>query len=395
MASPAINRVEIRSKLKARREPYWHRIEAGQFLGFRKMTSESPGSWVARSRDPATGKHRHTALGEFTEHPPSARYDLAKRAAEAWFKHLGLGGTTMVLTVKEAAAAYVKHIREVSGDKPASDAEARFRRWVDSDPALASIALPKLTRLHLEKWRKALAKKPAQINRDARETPIVRPRAASSVNRDMAPLRAALNLAHAAGHATSDMAWREALKPIKNADGRREVYLDRGQRKKLIENAPPDIAVFLRGLSQLPLRPGALAALRVASLDPRLGVLTIGRDKAGRDRRIKLPTSTAEWLTERCKDRPSTAPMFTRADGKAWTKDMWKVPIKEAALAAELPPVTTAYALRHSTITDLVAAGLDLLTVAQLSGTSVLMIEKHYGHLRADRAAKALAGLIL
>jgi hypothetical protein len=39
--------------------------------------------------------------------------------------------------------------------------------------------------------------------------------------------------------------------------------------------------------------------------------------------------------------------------------------------------------------------GLDLLTVAQLSGTSVDMIEKHYGHHRADHAAKALAGLAL
>ncbi len=51
--------------------------------------------------------------------------------------------------------------------------------------------------------------------------------------------------------------------------------------------------------------------------------------------------------------------------------------------------------MRHSVITDLVTGGLDLLTVAQLSGTSVAMIEKHYGHLRADHAAAALAGLTL
>ncbi|NDG42775.1 MAG: integrase, partial [Betaproteobacteria bacterium] len=39
---------------------------------------------------------------------------------------------------------------------------------------------------------------------------------------------------------------------------------------------------------------------------------------------------------------------------------------------------TTAYALRHSTITDLIAVHqLDTMTVAQRSGTSLLMIEKH------------------
>lgn len=85
----------------------------------------------------------------------------------------------------------------------------------------------------------------------------------------------------------------------------------------------------------------------------------------------------------------------TRADGKAWDKDAWKGPIKDAARAAELPESTTACALRHSTITDLVTGGLDLLTVAQVPGTSVRMIEQHYGHLRGDHAAKALAGLAL
>jgi hypothetical protein len=38
-----------------------------------------------------------------------------------------------------------------------------------------------------------------------------------------------------------------------------------------------------------------------------------------------------------------------------------------------------------------VTGGLDLLTVAQISGTSVAMIERHYGALRANVAATALA----
>ena len=46
--------------------------------------------------------------------------------------------------------------------------------------------------------------------------------------------------------------------------------------------------------------------------------------------------------------------------------------------------------MRHSTITDLVSAGLPLLTIAQISGTSAEMIERHYGHLASDAAVKAL-----
>ena len=56
----------------------------------------------------------------------------------------------------------------------------------------------------------------------------------------------------------------------------------------------------------------------------------------------------------------------------------------------------TIYTLRHSTITDLIVEHqLDTLTVAQLSGTSLLMIEKHYGHLNQKRASEALAKLAI
>jgi integrase len=133
----------------------------------------------------------------------------------------------------------------------------------------------------------------------------------------------------------------------------------------------------------------------VAHFDKRRGTLNIGADKAGADRRIMLPAGTAQFFAENCKDKLPSAPLFSRADGKAWGKDYWKKPVKAAAQAAGLPPEVTAYSLRHSVITDLIGAGLDVLTVARLSGTSIAMIEKHYGHLRAEHAAAALATLAL
>lgn len=63
--------------------------------------------------------------------------------------------------------------------------------------------------------------------------------------------------------------------------------------------------------------------------------------------------------------------------------------------AAKLPSGLSAYTLRHSVITDLVRDGLPILTVAQLSGTSVAMIEKHYGHLVRNDATDALAKLAI
>ena len=388
-----IDTVEARSKLKPRRPPYWQKLSGGCHLGYRKMTTGSDGTWLAQAYDPETQKQTRRSLGVFEHLTDGQRFDAAKKAAEAWFEHLGKGGTLDSSTVKKACEDYVSHVRAAKGDTQADDIEARFTRWVYSD-RIAAIELPKLTRKHVDAWRAALMKAPVVVNPHAEE-PTERKRAASSVNRDMTALRAAFNHAHDNAAVTNDLAWRVALRPIENADGRRDAYLDRKQRLALIDKATADVGLFLKALALVPLRPGALAALTVASFDKRLGVLTIGKDKAGRDRRIKLPENIAAFFVERSKDKTPGAPLLARADGKAWDKDAWKKPIKAAVIAAELPGSITAYAMRHSAITDLVTGGLDLLTVAQLSGTSVAMIERHYGHLRADHAAAALATLVL
>jgi integrase len=184
--------------------------------------------------------------------------------------------------------------------------------------------------------------------------------------------------------------------PIENADKRRDVYLTLDERRRLVAACDGDLALFLRGLSMLPLRPGALAALTVKHYDPRLQVLTVGKDKAGQDRKVALPAPLAALLEECTRGKTPAAPLFTRDGAKAWNKDAWKKPIKAATKAAGLNEGTVAYALRHSAITDLIKSQrVDLLTVAQLAGTSVAMIERHYGHLLREHATQALATLAL
>ncbi|MBS0501296.1 MAG: hypothetical protein H6927_09250 [Burkholderiaceae bacterium] len=78
------------------------------------------------------------------------------------------------------------------------------------------------------------------------------------------------------------------------------------------------------------------------------------------------------------------------ARGAQWVKDKWSCPTREALAAADLPDGTTIYTLRHSVITDMAGTGVNLMTVAQIAGTSILMIQKHYGHLTGDQARAAL-----
>lgn len=252
----------------------------------------------------------------------------------------------------------------------------------------------KLTTGQVNDWRVKLASTPAiPQNKNNAST---KPRSGSSLNRDMAVFKSVLNLALEDGHATTDAPWRTKLKPVKNATKRRDCYLDIELRRALVAHAAPDLAILIRGMSLLPLRPGAVAALTVGNFDKRLGVLTVGKDKAGQDRKITLPASTAAFFAAQSNDKLPGAPLCARANGAAWDKDSWKYPFKDAVIAAGLPAAATAYALRHSTITDLIAIHrLDTMTVAVLSGTSISMIEKHYGHLLHDRAATGLAALAL
>ncbi|MGH8163037.1 MAG: tyrosine-type recombinase/integrase [Rhodanobacteraceae bacterium] len=368
--------------MKPQREPYWHKIASGQFLGFRPSAIGKGGSWIARYYDAEARKQRLHALGDFGYLPPNERFSAAQKQAREWFEHIGAGGSHKPVTVRQVCERYAQDKLEAAG---------RFARHVYDDP-IAKIALHKLTDKQVRAWRRRLEAKPALVSR--RRQSATRARAGATVNRDMTAFRAALNLALEQGDALTARAWHAALKPAE-AKGRRNLYLDREQRRALLENMPVDAAAFARGLCMLPLRPGALAALRVGDFDARNRELVIVRDKAGEGRKILLPQETAAFFKQQARSKLPAAPLFAQANGKPWSKDYWKGPFKAAALAAGLPTNATAYTLRHSTITDLAASGLDLMTVAQVSSTSVAMIEKHYAHLQRDRAAQALAGLAL
>ena len=388
-----LDTVESRTKLKPRNEPYWQRVANGCYLGFRKLTPTSVGSWVAMYWDSETKRKTKHSVGDFSELTPSQRFDAARQASDEWFKHLGRGGSPEFLTVRTACEKWINHKLNIKGQIAAKEAEDRFKRWVYSDK-IAKVALNKLTRNHVDIWRAVMTNTVVVINPHA-EVQLTRSRSDSTVNRDMSELRAALNFAYDNNWITDDSAWRQALKPIQNAEQRRRVYLDKSQRRSLIKNSDHFFAEFLTGLSLIPCRVGALAELSVDHFDSRLGVLTIGKDKQGQDRKIQLPPNSAKFLEEICIKKTKEALIFTRADGKAWGRHTWKKLFTAAAEAAELPEKCSIYALRHSGITDLVTNGLDLLTTALISGTSVAMIERHYGHLRQELASSALSKLNL
>ncbi|GGC05088.1 hypothetical protein GCM10011494_24590 [Novosphingobium endophyticum] len=386
-----LSTVKERDNLKARREPHWQRLSPGRYLGYRPSAREGAGTWIARAYDEDYRKYRFKRLGDFAALPSRKQFAAAKKEAEAFADLVESGGAAQkkIQTVADACRDY---LTAISDDHRI--AEGVFRRHVYSD-LLANVKLDKLRRHHLREWRRRLEEAPAVISRRKKGEQRTRARAKSTINRDMAPLRAALNKFLAHGKPGTDAAWQEALQPFRNANRRRLLYLDKDQRRSLLEHVDAEAAPFVRALCLLPLRPGAMAALTVGDFDKRTSELTTGTDKTGNVRRFVISPVAAALFAEQASDQIATVPLFRRANGDAWNRNTWGDAIESAAKAADLPDNTTAYTLRHSTITDLVREGLPLLTIGQISGTSVEMIEWHYSHLARDAAVKALGKLAL
>ncbi|MCK0097827.1 tyrosine-type recombinase/integrase [Qipengyuania sp. S6317L1] len=388
---PDLSRITEREKLKSRAgdEPHWQRLRQGCYVGFRPSKKGKRGTWFARVYNADTKRNSRKSLGDYGKLEGHDVFNQAKADTELWADTVECGGerTPDMVTVKDACEAYAK-------ERHCPIQEGILRRHVYSD-AIAKVRLDKLRRHHLRSWRKRLEQAPALVSRNKKGVKRWKERAKSTVNRDMVPLRAALGQVLKPGAPNTDAAWQEALRPFKGADRRRELYLDKEERKRLIDAMRDDARPFVQGLCMLPLRPGALAALTVRDFDKRTRTLTIGKDKNGNPRQITVPPVIADFFAEQVKSKLPAAPIFARVGGEPWNKDAWKYPIKEAVNAARLPSAVAAYTLRHCVLTDLIRAGLPILTVAQLSGTSVAMIEKHYGHLVRDDAEEALASIAI
>ena len=69
-------------------------------------------------------------------------------------------------------------------------------------------------------------------------------------------------------------------------------------------------------------------------------------------------------------------------------RDQWKPALQAAGLDHRTP-----YALRHTFVSECIAAGIATFEIARMAGTSVLQIEKTYGHLLPDALERGRAAL--
>jgi len=367
-----------RRRLKERREPYWQNLLPGRALGYRK--GATGGHWVARYTPPGS-QRKYQALGpaDDVENLAGAlTFEAAVRTASEWFRSLSRGARTDY-TVNDAVKAYLKHLRTSRSGTTANDAEKRAKRYI-IDTALGKAKVSALTTQRLKDWRDGLLGEAA----DGKDPETLR-RKKDTANRIWTILRAALTLAWRDGHVADDNAWRR-IKPYPGASARREVFLSEAQCRELLEKCDDDFAALVRAGLYTGARLGELLAATVGSFDKRTGTLQIPRGKTGA-RPVVLPDEAVAWFGTLTAKRPQTEPLFMRqAKCAEWNKMEVSRCMRRAAKAAELPEGTCFYTLRHTYVSTALVRGVNIQLIAENVGTSVRMIEQHYGKfMHADR----------
>jgi len=366
--APALQKISVRRVLAPRREPYWGApLSRGLYVGFRKIDAER-GSWIGRRFDEETHKHKYKSLGWETV---DFDYDKAKVAATTWAATLSAGVTVDVVTLSDACREYVKDRRREKGDATAHDAEIIFKRTLYDD-VLGSRPLTRLRTPHLKDWRERLGVTP------------------STADRIWRTLKAALNLAvrNRQVAASAAQEWRD-VKPHKSTGKRRDLYLDVTQRRALRDAAAGNVRDLIEAAALTGARAGELTGAKRSQFDARTKSMSFAGKTGART--VPLSDAAVTLFKRLAESKLPSAHLFVRDDGKPWAHSDWDELVRNAATAAELPKGTCLYTLRHSFITQAIIDGLTTLDVARLCGTSVMMIEKHYGHLVASAARERLA----
>jgi integrase len=215
-----------------------------------------------------------------------------------------------------------------------------------------------------------------------------------SANKLLVILKAALNRAHAKNRSLPAEEWR-AVKPFKGGVSiGRKVFLTEAESQRLVNCCDPefrDLVIF--GLFT-GCRLGEAVQMKVRDFDQRLGVWDVRVGKTG-PRTCTLTGAAIDLLERLVAGKPKSSLVFVRDSGEAWNKDNVQPPMRHAVKRAELDKATSYYSLRHTAISASLVAGTVPQIVAENVGTSLRMIEQHYGKFaRADRRAALERGAL-
>jgi hypothetical protein len=233
----------------------------------------------------------------------------------------------------------------------------------------------------------------------------------ATANRIGSILRAALNLAADRDTLTADKerrppaitnrgSWRVGLRPVKDATESRNVILKDDQVRRIVAEAykdNPQFGLLVEAAAVTGARVDQIARLQVKDLGKDRLNIPVSRKGKGDKKILHHPVPISADLAKRLKsDRTGDARLLVKPSGEPWSKSDHTRPFRRAVKRAGLDAsVVTMNALRHSSITRQILAGVPIRVVAAGHDTSTAMIERTYSKHISEHSDSLIRGVML
>lgn len=212
----------------------------------------------------------------------------------------------------------------------------------------------------------------------------------AAVNRDLAVLRILFNLAIRSGKAKANPMAGVKLLPENNLRMR---VLSWEEEAAYLTAASPTLRDVATLILETGMRPGEVFRLRLPDVDLEIGFVRVPFGKTAFARRTipltqrarevlsrRISKATSEWLFPAATD--SSRPLTSMADAH------------EAALRRSgIEPPFRLYDLRHTALTRMAMAGIDLPTLRELAGHASIQMTMRYVHPTPEHKRAAMEKL--
>jgi len=172
----------------------------------------------------------------------------------------------------------------------------------------------------------------------------------------------------------------------------RDVVVDQSTHEIMMAATDESFRAALDAMYRTGCRPGEICKVTTDHvIEGRLWLLDAHkRSRYGKRRVVRLTEHMQEVTARLVLKREPGQCLFLNSRGNPWKPDAIRNRIDRLQEKLKLPNVF-AYAYRHTAASNMIMEGVDVLTVANLLGTSPQMVMKHYGHLLAsdEELAKA------
>ncbi|MBT5943899.1 MAG: site-specific integrase [Rhodospirillaceae bacterium] len=299
---------------------------------------------------------------------------IARARTDARRERLDLPeGRKTALGFREAAGRYIERLKEEDG-KIIATKDRQLRQHLT--PFFRDRPLSQVSGFEIERYKKVRCNAGAAV---------------STVNRELATLSHLFNK-------SLEWGWIKAL-PARirrfQEDNARIVYLSKKQCHALEAAAAQDQNENVHAFVMVGLRTGMrhseILAISRNDLDLDKRVIWIPKAKAGA-REQPITGDLAIYLEERLKMLPTGCPwLFPSPGSKTGHVHTIRKAFRRSVIRAGLDPEqVTPHTLRHTAITHLVQAGVDLPTVKRISGHKTMIMVERYAHQSGAHIAEAL-----